>query len=70
MNLDNIFGNKMIKNMLFGKLKTWAVEQEVRTIVLPIDASGELGEPAFYTEETVTISKAYFETLVKNQKDV
>jgi hypothetical protein len=70
MNLDTIFGNNMVKKVLFGKLQKWAIEEKVRTIVLPLDHNGNLGEPTFHTEETVTISKTYFTELIKNQKDV
>lgn len=70
MNLDGIFGNKLIQKTLFGKLEKWAHENNVRLITLPLDANGQVGEPAFYTEDTVTLTRAEYANLIKNQKDV
>lgn len=69
MNLESIFGNKVVKKMLFGKLSAFAVEYNIRTIVITLDDKGEItGEPSFYSEETVTITKTEFTNLIKNQK--
>lgn len=65
MNLEKLFGNKVMRKMIFGKLEAFAREHKIRTIVIDLDENGIIKEPAFFNEETVTMTKPEFINLLK-----
>jgi hypothetical protein len=66
MSLDKLFGNKIMQKMIFGKLQDFCKDHGVRAIVLEFNEKGEMKEPVFHHDETVTVTKREFENLIKS----